>query len=238
MLEHSIQWMNMAETVLEGLLLCRVLLLRLHRPYTFITLYCLLSVFFDSISWCAGWTTDAAQQAGAVQGFFFALLVPLAAWEVFDEIAPRAAKWRRLELGRLVSGVLLTLVFTLIVFTNVDVRDNHGDSVALSLAALLCWAGCASASLAFLWYTRRILRAQKIEFAPNTSVWTLFFMLSNAVTVVYCLFVLLGPAVSGTVSSSGIVLLQCADAAIVIWCICKLKRTAAVVSAVSAKEEQ
>jgi hypothetical protein len=238
MLDQATQWMNMAETVLEGLLLCRVLSLRLYKPYTFITLYCLLSVLFDSVSWWAGWTTDAAQQSGTIQSFFFAFLAPLAAWEVFDEIAAQAAKWRRLELGRLISGVLLTLVFALLIFANVDVQDDHGNSLAASLAGLLCWAGCASASLAFLWFTCRSLRAQKIAFAPNAFVWAVFFIGSNLLTVVYCLFVLLAPAIGKTASQGSILLLQCLDTAIMLWCIYKLKRTGTVVSAVSANQQQ
>lgn len=237
MLEHSIQWMNMAETVLEGLLLGRILLLRLHRPYLFITLYCLLSALFDAVSWAYGWTTPAAQQTGMVESFFLALLTPLAAWEAFEEIAPQAAKWRRLQLGRLISGILLTLVFALLVFANVGVQDDQGNSVVWSLAGLLCWTGSASASLAFLWYTRRVLRAQKIELLPNTFIWTLFFMLTDALTIIYCLFVLLGSAAGTAVSSIGTITLEAADAAIMIWCIWKLQRTAAVLNAVSAKEE-
>lgn len=232
------QWMNMAETVFEGLLLCRILFLRLRHPYTFITLYCLLSVFFDSICWWAGWTTVAAQQAGAVESFFLAALTPFASWEVFEEIAPQAAKWRRLQLGRLISGILLTLVFVLLAFATVNVQDGQGNSLVWNLAALLCWAGSASASFAFLWHMRRILRVQKIKFAPNTSVWALFFLVINALTIVYCLFVLLGPAASRTASSIGILALQLAEAAVIIWCICRLKHPAAVVNAVSAKEEQ
>lgn len=228
----------MAETVFEGLLLGRILLLRLHRPYLFITLYCLLSVLFDSVSWASGWTTPAAQQTGTVESFFLALLTPLAAWEAFEEIAPQAAKWRRLQLGRLVSGILLTLVFALLVFANVGVQDDQGNSVIWSLAGLLCWTGSASASLAFLWYTCRVLRAQKIELLPNTSVWVRFFILSNALTIVYCLFVLLSSAASTAVSSIGTIALQTADAVIIVWCICKLRRTAAVLNTVSAKEEQ
>lgn len=228
----------MAETVLEGLLLLRVLSLRLYRPYLFITLYCLLSVMFDGAAWWAGWTTDAAQQIGTVQSFFFAILTALAAWEVFDEIAAQAAKWRRLELGRLVSGILLSSVFALLIFANVPIQDDHGNSVALSLAGLLVWAGCASASLAFLWFTCRSLRKQKVGFMPNTFVWAVFFMVSNVITVTYCLFVLLGPTVSKLASQWGILVLQCADAAIVGWCILKLKRTGAVVSAVSANQQQ
>jgi hypothetical protein len=237
MLDQATQWMNMAETVLEGLLLCRVLSLRLYRPYTFITLYCVLSLLFDAVSWWAGWTTDAAQQAGAVQSFFFAFLAPLAAWEVFDEIAAQAAKWRRLELGRLVSGMLLTLVFALLIFANVDVQDAHGNSLATNLAGLLCWAGCASASFAFLWFTCRSLRAQKIVFTPNTFAWAIFFIVSNLLTVVYCLFVLLAPAIGKAASQSSILLLQAVDAAVLVWCIFKLKRTGTVVRAVSANEQ-
>lgn len=238
MLEHSIQWMNMAETVVEGLLLCRLLLLRLHRPYLFITLYCLLSVFFDSICWGTGWTTRAALETGTLECFFLAFLTPFAAWEAFEEVLPQAAKWRRLALGRFVWSVVLTVVFVLIVCANVPVQDAQGHSAFFTLAGLLCWSCCASASFAFLRTTRRILLAQKIELARNTSVWTIFFILINALTIVYCLLVLLGPVAGKTVSAVAIILLQATDAGIIVWCIARLKRPAALVSAVSAKEEQ
>ncbi|MGH9626193.1 MAG: hypothetical protein ACRD4G_17915, partial [Bryobacteraceae bacterium] len=116
-------------------------------------------------------------------------------------------------------------------------QDAQGHSAFLTLAGLLCWSCCASASFAFLRSTRRILLAQKIELVRNTSVWTIFFILINALTIVYCLLVLLGPVAGKTVSAVAIILLQAADAGIIVWCIARLKRPAALVSAVSAKEE-
>jgi hypothetical protein len=238
MLEHSIQWMNMAQTVVEGLLVCRLLLLRLHRPYLFITLYWLLSVFFDSICWWTGWTTRAALQTGTLEWFFLAFLTPFAAWEAFEEVLPQAAKWRRLALGRFVWSIVLTVIFVLIVSANVPVQNAQGHSAFFMLAGLLCWSCCASASFAFLRSTRRILLAQTIELTRNTSVWTTFFILINALTIVYCLFVLLGPVAGKTASAVTIILLQAFNAAIIIWCIARLKRPAALVDAVSANEEQ
>jgi hypothetical protein len=238
MLEHSIQWMNMAQTVVEGLLVCRLLLLRLHRPYLFITLYCLLSVFFDSICWWTGWTTRAALQTATLETFFLAFLTPFAAWEAFEEAMPQAAKWRRLALGRFAWSILLTVIFVLIVSANVPAQDAEGHSAFFTLAGLLCWSCCASASFAFLRTTRRILLAQKIELTRNTSVWTTFFILINALTIVYCLLVLLGPVAGKAASAVAVILLQAVNAAIIIWCIARLKRPAALAHAVSAKEEQ
>jgi hypothetical protein len=237
MLEHLIQWMNAAETVLEILLVIRILFLRLYRPYVFITLFCVLSAFFDSVTWWLGWMTPAAERVSTVQSFFFAVLIPLAAWEAFEEISAIAAKWRKMELGRLISGVLLTQVFTLLVFANVDIDDAHGNSQAMAFAGLLCWAGCSSAALAFLWFTRRSLRVQKIELAPNTFVWVTFFIATNLLTMIYCVFQLVAPGVDRTVSEIGVLLLQCIDFAILAWCIWKLRRSGNFVAAVSAKEE-
>jgi hypothetical protein len=229
MLDQWTQWMDAAGTVLEALLLCRVLLLRLFRPYTFITLYCVLSVLFDSLSWSQGWTTGAAQHAAIIQPFFLAFLAPFTAWEAFEEIATQVAKVRRSQLGRLISGVLLTLVLLLLTFASSDVPDDGWASAAI--IGLVCLLGFASASLAFLWFSWRSIRAEKIGLTNNTVVWIVFFMGNNLLAVVNCFLVMLPESVRA-ISETGILVLQGLDIALVCWCIYKLKRSANLVSTV------
>jgi hypothetical protein len=47
MLDQLVHWADIASSVLDVLLLLRILGLRLHRIYSFVTLYCVVNVMMD-----------------------------------------------------------------------------------------------------------------------------------------------------------------------------------------------
>ncbi len=106
--------MEMVGTVAEGLLVCRILGLKLHRMYAFLTLFCVLNFFFDVVSWWLGWKSQETARVAMYSLFLFAALSPFASWDVFEEVKPQASKLMRLQAVRLVSGLLITAIFGLV----------------------------------------------------------------------------------------------------------------------------
>src|SRR4051812_49235861 len=107
MLDETIRWMEIVGTVAEGLLLCRVLALKLHRVYAFLALYCVLELLFDVAAWWLGWQSDGSTKLFFYSRFLYAALFPAMAWDVFEEIKSQAAKFRRLPAARLISGLFV-----------------------------------------------------------------------------------------------------------------------------------
>ena len=61
MLDQVTHWIEIASAAVDGLLLLRVLQLKLQRIYVFITLACVLSLFFDGVSI---WLGTQSREAG------------------------------------------------------------------------------------------------------------------------------------------------------------------------------
>src|SRR3954447_639383 len=114
MLSQVNHWLEIAATTVDALLLCRVLLLRLQRTYLFITLACVLTVLFDGVQLWLGSASDASVRVFIYSRFLWALLFPLVAWDVFEELKGQLGKLRRVAVGRLASGLFFAVVFSLV----------------------------------------------------------------------------------------------------------------------------
>ena len=177
MLLQIIHWTNMAGTVLEGLLLLRVLTLRLQRMYAFVTLYWASSLIFDGAAWAFGWESAATSRLTAYTLFVSALIFPLVAWDVFEEMKPAITQLRLQQASRLVSGMFLTLLLTAIWFAlSGDEAEKDPDGLLTSCGVLL-WFGAACVSSMFVWSLRHLARKQQLVVPRNTSVWTTVFLL-------------------------------------------------------------
>jgi len=218
MLTQIIHWMQVAGTAFDVALLARVLLLRLHRTYLFITLACVVAVLFDGADLWLGFGSDASARLFFYSRFLCVIVFPLAVWDVFEEIKTRVAQIRRFAIARLISGMLFTvlLAFVTSAFYEVDTVVTMG---------LVLWAGAATASLAFLITMHRVIRAQALELPRNTSVWMRFYEFSLAGELLGCFaFVLLQLVKSETVRGSVELALTLYGMAITAWCVWKLRR--------------
>lgn len=226
MLKHAIEWLQMAVTVVEGLLLLRVLSLKLHRVYVFITLYCVLNLFFDAASWYLGWETPETGHVFIYSLFFFAPLYPLAAWDVFEESKTLLAKLRRLQMIRLVSGLFITCLCALLLGLTIEPTDTSGNSIMAAFLGVFLLTGSASACAAFLWFMHRFIRTNKLAIAHNTSIWTIFFMLALSLQIVDCLAEFIRSLIPPLASDLTSLVLLLLDLAVLTWCILRLRAVA------------
>ncbi len=230
MLTQANHWLEIVGTALDAILLGRVFLLRLYRLYVFITLGCLLSVFFDVVFL---WLEPDARSSANVfiySKFLYAFLFPLIAWDVFEEIGAQIAKLRRLAIIRLVSGLVFACLFGLVVSMFLDTSDSNGDASVATTVGLLLWAGSSTAALAFLWTLHRQTRAQKIELPNNTYVWLVFWELSFLAEVLTCFWFLVLPLFKSHAVEEGVQLVfTLYGIAITAWCVFKLRAVASSV---------
>jgi len=232
MLTQATHWLEIVAIALDVILLGRLLLLRLYRLYVFITLACVLAVFFDAV---VLWLDADLKSAGMVfiySRFLYAFLFPLIAWDVFEEVKAQVAKLRRLAIIRLVSGLVFACLFGFIVTAFTDTADASGtpssDSSPLTTLGLIFWAGSSTATLAFLWTLHRQTRAQKIDLPNNTYVWMLFWELSLLYEVFYCFWLLSYSLLKSTAPYVEL-LFFVYGIAITAWCVFKLRAVPASV---------
>jgi hypothetical protein len=224
MLEQATHWLEIAATALDGLLLLRVLQLRLHRVYAFLTLACGLSLFFDSVGLWLGTTSEENARVFLYSRFLYALVYPLVAWDVFEQMADQIGKLRRMAMGRLISGLVLTFVIGLLIAGSADSGDSSSGDTTLGAVAVILWAGASTASLAFLFTLQRILSAQKLELPNNTFVWMRYFELSLLAEVISCFSTIVFSFVKST-TAIGVINIgfMCYGITITTWCLLKLR---------------
>jgi hypothetical protein len=236
MLTQANHWLEIVGTVVDVILLGRVLLLRLYRLYLFITLALVLSVFFDAV---ALWLDPEPKTIATVfiySRFLYAFVFPLIAWDVFEEVKEQVAKIRRLAIARLISGLVFACVFGFIIAVLADTTDQSGDSAVFVTIALIFWAGSSTATLAFLWTLHRQIRTQKLELPNNTYVWMLFWELSLLLEVLSCFWVLAEPLVKTGDEYVQLAFNIC-GIALAAWCVVKLRAIPASLSSASANAD-
>src|SRR6478752_4573590 len=162
MLEQTTHWLEIAGTALDGLLLLRVLQLRLHRVYAFLTLACGLALFFDGIGLWLGTNSEENVLVFLYSRFLYTFIYPLVAWDVFEQMGDQIGKLRKMAMGRLISGLVLTSILGLLIVGTEDSGDSSTNAAMVGTIAVILWAGASTASLAFLFTVQRILRAQKL----------------------------------------------------------------------------
>jgi hypothetical protein len=223
MLDQIVLWMQIFETFLEFLLLGRMLLLKLHRVYLYLTLYAVVTVVLDTSSLLVGIESDAGIRIFLYSRFLFTLLYPLAAWDVFEEAKSQLAKIRRLHLPRMVTGIFITLVLGFAASLGIDDQNYKGTSSVMDFVGLFLWLGAASTSLLFTWNVFRAARHAEVPFPKNTRVWALFFLITFARAVIDCAFDVADGLVPHTAFQIIAVVLTSFDLCLVAWCTVKLR---------------
>lgn len=227
MLHQASHWIDIAGVAVSALLLCRILLLRLHRVYLFITLVCVLDLLFDGALLWFGEGSPVTDRIFLYSRFIYAIVYPMVAWDVFEEFKAQVGKLRRAAIGRLISGLFFAVLFGLIMAAFIDTDGPNSDSVVVVTLALVLWAGATTASFAFLYTIYRVLRTQPMLLPNNTHVWMYYYGLSFLAEVISC-FLWLGME---TTSSSvlkdwlGIVFTMF-GIVLTGWCIFKLRAVA------------
>ncbi len=234
MLSQVNHWLEILGTGVDLLLLARVLMLRLSRLYLFITLACLLTVFFDGVSLWLGTGSVENFHVFLYSRFLWAVMYPLASWDVFEEVKGQISKLRRLAIGRLVSGLFFAAMFSIIVFAFVDTGDANSEPSLGATIGIILWAGSSTASLAFLWTMDRAIHAQNVIKPNNTSVWLIFYELSLAAEVLSCV-VLLIPLKESNLSRGIELAFLLYSIAVTIWCMLRLRPSPANAESASEK---
>jgi hypothetical protein len=177
MLKQALHWLMITASIADGLLLARVLGLRLHRLYVFITLDCVLGVLFDAVLL---WLHPESQEYARVYiytRYLYALLLPLIMWDVFEEAKAGIAKLLRLEAIRMMMSLLVIgVVGTLL--TGVTAFSDEPEAADWpAVVGIFLWGGSCLASMVFVWKTRRGIRSEAFVVPSNTRVWSLFYIL-------------------------------------------------------------
>jgi hypothetical protein len=222
MLDHVNYWMDIGGTVVDGLLLLRILQLRLHRIYFFISLAAFLSLFFDGVMIWLGPRSHEFVLVFIYSRFLYAFVFPAAAYDVWEESKSQVANIRRPAAFRLVSSLLIASVLGLVI-TGFAASDDAGEGVVLGTFAVILWAASTTASLAFLWSVHRLARAKKVELPSNTAVWLLYYQLSLAGEVVACLLLIVDQQFSAFAGAVLDLSLGIYEIAITLWCIWHLR---------------
>ena len=223
MLNHATYWVEIAAAVADVLLLGRFLLLRLQRKYLFIAIVCVLSVFFDVVTFWLGIQSAESGRVSLYSRFLYVVVYPAAAWEVFEEIHSRVGQLRKAAISRLVSSLIMAALFGVLFVTFADIGESGGSQGATAILAIVLWTGSSVASLAFLWTMHRAVRSQKIELPNNTFVWLVFFELLLAVEVVMCIYAIAGPLFNQATENIADIVFNTYGIVITLWCVWKLR---------------
>lgn len=223
MLNQVIHWLEIVGTVFDALLLLRVLLLKLHRTYLFLTLFCATEVLFDIASWFYGWDSPASENIFFYSKFLYAVLFPLMAWDVFEEMPKQILRLRRAFGVRLVTGIFVSAIFALLVYATFDDTETGGPSALTQMTAMVVWTGSTCASMAFVWSLYRLFVKQKIATPHNTLIWTKFFLLTLLSWLVYLAFLFVASALTETERNSVGLIFLLFDLGLTAWCIVRLR---------------
>ena len=222
MLNQFTHWIEIVGTAVDALLLLRVLLLKLQRTYFFITLACVLTLFFDGASLWLGPQSRESIRVFFYSRFLYAFIFPAAAYDVWEEIRTQVGRIRKLAMIRMVSSLVLASILGLVIAEFAG-DDQGGDQTLIATFALILWTASCTASLAFLWSVHRATKSQKIQLAGNTSVWLLFYQLSLAEEVVACFLIIAGQQLNTFVASAVDISLGLYGIFIALWCVWRLR---------------
>jgi hypothetical protein len=222
MLNEVNHWIAIIGTAADALLLCRVLLLKLQRVYLFITLACVLALFFDGVDLWLENDQDGNLRVFLYSRFLFAFLFPLVVWDVFEEMKSQISNIRRIAGRKLVSGIFFATVFGVVLTVFVQAADTSGQPIAPTLGLVL-WTGSSTASLAFLWTLRRAIGVQNIGVPSNTAVWLVFWQLFLLAQVLTCFYFLIGQYLGHGTEYVLNIAFNTYGIVITAWCILRLR---------------
>jgi hypothetical protein len=225
MLNQILYWMLIAGTAADVVLLLRLVTLKLHRVYVFIALDCSLGVLFDAVSLWYGWDSPAAVAVFQYSRLLYAAVIPMIAWDVFEELVKRQPSARQIAAthlrANLLSGIVFA-VFLLLVTAGFGETDGEGF---LAFIGMALWAFAAVLSLNFIWRTVASLRAKNIELPRNTQVWSVFYKLNFGWTAVLVAMLFFGFPSTDSQSDVVTIVSVVFDIVITTWCILRLQRS-------------
>ena len=222
-------WLERVTMAADLLLLVRILSLRLHRTYLFITLAAVLSLFYDGVGLMLGLESEKYFRVVILSKFLYAIVFPLAIWDVFEEAKPLVEKTRQTAMMRTIGSLIFITLWGLLIaaFTSGEDGDQIGYLIRLGV---IVWTGSVAAALAFLWVMRKSGKAQAWDLPRNTRVWFRYFQLSLIIEALYCVLLLVAPTLksSGVSIADGVlewgdILLELFDVALIGWCIWQLR---------------
>ena len=215
--------------VLDLVLLLRILTLKLRRTYMFITLFALLSLFYDGVELVMGSESPDFRGVSVLSRFVYAIVYPLVSWDLFEEAKQTVDKVRKMAMSRMMTSLLFISLWGLLIaaFTG---GDDGDQSQYLMRLAVIVWTGSVASALAFLWVMRRGMKANQWELPWNTTIWYRFFALVLAIQAISCVLSLglqfvhgESPNLAETIAQSGDVVLQVFGIALTAWCVYKLR---------------
>ena len=223
MLDQTIHWMEIIGTIVEFLLLVRILSLKLQQVYLFVTLYVTVNLLIDISTLAVGTESDPAARIFFYSRFIYALMYPMAAWDVFEQIKSQVVKVRRLNTPRLVSGLFLTALLGLVFTMSLEDQDLKGTSSSVDFVGLFLWVGAASSSMLFTWNVWRMARKQNVPSPRNTFVWAVYFTITFGLAIVDCGFDVAGGLLPHLLLQiCNIILISC-DLLLDAWCLVSLR---------------
>jgi hypothetical protein len=227
MLNQLNHWMEYATAVIDVLLLVRVLTLRLQRTYVFLTLACFLAVFFDVAILSLARESPERLRVEVYSNLLVAFVFPLAAWDVFEEIASSMAVVRRNAILRTLTTLLIVIFLGLVLASPAFRADDPTGMAFVLTLTIIVSTGSATGCLAFFWTMRRALRLQKVALPHNTFVWMIFYALSLGGQVVSWLLLLSEETLNQRADAFAPQLTSFGEGvfgiAITVWCAVKLR---------------
>jgi len=218
MLDQLVRWTEIAGTVIDVALLARILSLRLHRTFQFVTLYCTVVVLLDAVGWLLGIGSDDTQRVFVYSRFLMIVIFPLAAWDAFEGVPAPLQVFRRPQLVRLITGMVLTTVVALLVGGTMGENATSYD-VTIQVA-IIVWLSSSASSLGFVWIMRRLARAQKVALSGNIETFSTYFLLVFTLEVLAAISVVIPMKGAAQLIEIALTL---AGAAISAWCIARLR---------------
>ncbi len=227
MLNQINHWMEYAAAGVDLVLLLRVLGLRLQRVYVFLTLACAVTVIFDAANMFYG---QEAPRVEIYSELFAACIFPLAAWDVFEEIAASVSALRRLAMLRTLASFIIISFFGLAFLPSLSERDDPTGLIFLQFIALTVSTASAGSCLGFLWIMHRGMGMQRVAARKNTIVWMLFFglLMAGQLLVWFELIVMefVAEGARANFSTAATILLNFYGLVITLWCAAKLRGVA------------
>lgn len=212
----------MAGTVVECLMLVRILLLRLQGVYTFITLYWAVNLIFDIAAWSFGWKSQVTSRIAMYEITLLGAIFPFAVWDVFEESVAVLGKIRRVFLPKLFSGLFFAVLLGFMLAAGVDEQADPGAN-STEIFGLFFWLGSALASLVFVWSVVRSTKSDRNNLSANTRVWSVFFLITLLRCVVDFMANLSGPLIGQTALGFVQLTLLLVDICLALWCMLKLR---------------
>lgn len=180
----------MTGTVAEGLLLIRILSLRLQRLYVWLTLYWAVNLIFDSAAWALGYESKQTGVLVLYSLFLLGLLFPLAAWDTFEEMKPVISKLRVLQGSQMVTGLCATLLIVTIFYAITTPDDQSAADLGILTLSPIVWFVSALSAVFFLASLRFLAKKQSLQLPHNTALWVGVFLVLLACELIQFLGVL------------------------------------------------